>query len=216
LISFAASNQKMEKPDKRSSILTAAEELFSELGYEGTSTRQIAKEAGANMSMINYYFGSKEGVFLEVMNKRLENFKTELTIINEYQISPMEKLFKVIEGYTIRILANISFHKMMHRELSLAQRPEMYCKLKDAMSGNLNVIEKIIHEGIAGGSFKPIDVRMLIATIMGTITNVATMPSKITEGSILDITIPKDREILTQRLIIHLSDLVNTYLTPKQ
>lgn len=206
----------MEKPDKKSNILTAAENLFSELGYEGTSTRQIAKEAGANLSMINYYFGSKDGVFLEIMNKRLEDFKTQLLVIDEYQISPMEKLFKVIEEYTQRILANISFHKMMHRELSLAQRPEMFCKLKDAMSGNLNVIEKIINEGIAAGSFRAIDVRMLIASIMGTITNVATTPSKITRGSTLDITIPKDREILTHRLIIHLQDLVKTYLTPQK
>jgi len=206
----------MEKPDKRSSILSAAEALFSELGYEGTSTRQIAKESGANMSMINYYFGSKEGVFLEIMNRRLENFKAELTIIDEYQIVPMEKLFKVIEGYTKRILANISFHKMMHRELSLAQRPEMYCKVKDAMTGNLRVIDKIIHDGIADGSFRAVDIRMLMASLMGTITYVATMPSNITEGSVLDITIPKDREILTERLITHLKDLVITYLTPKQ
>jgi len=206
----------MEKPDKKSSILAAAENLFSELGYEGTSTRQIAKAAGANMSMISYYFGSKEGVFLEIMNKRIESFAAELTSINQYPISPMEKLHKVIEGYTNKILSNISFHKMMHRELSLAQRPEMYCKLKDAMSGNLQVIEKIIHEGIAKGMFRPVDVRMLIATIMGTITSVATMPSKITEGSVLDITIPKDREILTQRLITHLEDLVTTYLTPQK
>jgi AcrR family transcriptional regulator len=206
----------MEKPDKRSSILAAAETLFSELGYEGTSTRQIAKESGANMSMINYYFGSKEGVFLEIMNRRLENFKAELTIIDEYKISQMEKLFKVIEGYTKRILANISFHKMMHRELSLAQRPEMYCKVKDAMTGNLRVIEKIIQDGIAEGSFRQIDIRMLMGSLMGTITYVATMPSKITEGSVLDINIPKDREILTERLITHLKDLVITYLTPKQ
>jgi AcrR family transcriptional regulator len=206
----------MEKPDKRNSILTAAEELFSELGYEGTSTRQIAREAGANMSMISYYFGSKEGVFLEIMNRRLENFKAELTVIDEYKISQMEKLFKVIEGYARRILSNISFHKMMHRELSLAQRPEMYCKLKDAMCGNLRVIEKIIHDGVTEGSFRSVDIRMLIATIMGTITNVAITPSKVTEGSVLDITIPTDREILTQRLITHLKDLVNTYLTPKK
>jgi len=206
----------MEKPDKRSSILAAAETLFSELGYEGTSTRQIAKESGANMSMINYYFGSKEGVFLEIMNRRLENFKAELTIIDEYKISQMEKLFKVIEGYTKRILSNISFHKMMHRELSLAQRPEMYCKVKDAMTGNLRVIEKIIQDGIAEGSFRQVDIRMLMGSLMGTITYVATMPSKITEGSVLDINIPKDREILTERLITHLKDLVITYLTPKK
>ncbi|MCX2481943.1 TetR/AcrR family transcriptional regulator [Pedobacter sp. MR2016-24] len=206
----------MEKPDKKANILSAAETLFSELGYEGTSTRQIAKESGANMSMINYYFGSKEGVFLEIMNQRLQEFNVQLTSINEERISSMEKLMQIIESYTRRILNNISFHKMMHRELSLAQRPEMFCKLKDAMSLNLNVIEQIINEGIAEGSFKPIDIRMLIASIMGTITNVATMPSKITRGSVLDITIPEDREVLTQRLILHLKDLVTTYITPQK
>lgn len=206
----------MEKPDKKANILSAAETLFSELGYEGTSTRQIAKESGANMSMINYYFGSKEGVFLEIMNQRLQEFNVQLTSINEERISSLEKLMQIIESYTRRILNNISFHKMMHRELSLAQRPEMYCKLKDAMSLNLNVIEQIINEGIAEGSFKPIDIRMLIASIMGTITNVATMPSKITRGSVLDITIPEDREVLTQRLILHLKDLVTTYITPQK
>jgi len=206
----------MEKPDKRSSILAAAEKLFSELGYEGTSTRQIAKEAGANMSMINYYFGSKEGVFLEIMNERVIAFKAVLISINEYPIPPMEKLYKVIESYTDRILSNISFHKMMHRELSLAQRPEMYEKLKDAMSGNMCAIEMIIEDGIASGEFRTVDIRMLIATIMGTITSVATTPSKITRGSVLDIAIPKDREVLKQRLIAHLKDLVTTHLTPQK
>ena len=206
----------MEKPDKRNSILIAAQGLFSELGYEGTSTRQIAKESGANMSMINYYFGSKEGVFLEVINERITGFKAQLVSINEDNIEPLEKLIKVIEGYTRRILSDIPFHKMMHRELSLAQRPEMCFKLKDAMSGNMQLIETIILDGIASGAFKPVDTRMLIATIMGTISSVATMPSKITEGSVLDITIPKDKEILTDRLITHLKDLVTTYLTSQK
>lgn len=215
MINFVASNH-MEKQDKKSSILNAARKLFSELGYEGTSTRLIAKEAGANMSMINYYFGSKEGVFIEIMNDNIKGFNAQLVSISEFRISPLEKLMKVIEEYTKRILNNISFHKMMHRELSLAQRPEMYCKLKDAISSNLNTIESIINEGIEAGSFRKIDVRMLISTIMGTITSVATSPSKITRGSTLDITIPKDREILTTRLIVHLKDLVTTYLTPQK
>lgn len=206
----------MEKPDKKSNILAAAEKLFSELGYEGTSTRQIAKEAGANMSMINYYFGSKEGVFFEIMDKKMKDFNAVLVSINEDPITPIEKLYKVIDGYTRRILSNISFHKMMHRELSLAQRPELYLKLKDVMYENLAAIEKIINTGIAAGVFREIDNRMLIATIMGTINNVATTPYKITQGTALDITIPEDREILTLRLIVHLNDLVNTYLTPRK
>lgn len=207
---------KMEKQDKKTCILMAAEKLFSELGYEGTSTRHIAKEAGANMAMINYYFGSKDGVFMEIMSKRINDFSLQLSSIQEAEISTLEKLMLVIDQYVRRILSNISFHKMMHREMSLSQRPEMYSKLKQAMSNNLNSIENLINKGIESGCFRQVDVRMVIATIMGTITNVATAPSKITAGSKLDIQIPEDREILTERLITYLKDLITTYITPQK
>ena len=207
---------KMEKTDKRTRILNAAEKLFASQGFEGTSTRQIATEAGANMSMINYYFGSKEGVFMEIMSNRIKGFSLALTSIEAEDLNQLEKLMMVIDQYTRRILDNIAFHKMMHRELSLSQRPEMYDKLKQAMSGNLMIIERIINEGIAQGEFRSVDVRMVIASIMGTITNVVTSPSKITAGSKLDIKIPADREILTERLITHLKDLTKTYLTPQK
>lgn len=207
---------KMEKTDKRTSILNAAEKLFASQGFEGTSTRQIATEAGANMSMINYYFGSKEGVFMEIMSNRIKGFSLALTSIEAEDLNQLEKLMMVIDQYTRRILDNIAFHKMMHRELSLSQRPEMYDKLKQAMSGNLMIIERIINEGIAQGEFRSVDVRMVISSIMGTITNVVTSPSKITAGSKLDIKIPADREILTERLITHLKDLTKTYLTPQK
>jgi AcrR family transcriptional regulator len=206
----------MEKTDKRTSILNAAEKLFASQGFEGTSTRQIATEAGANMSMINYYFGSKEGVFMEIMSNRIKGFSLALTSIEAEDLNQLGKLMMVIDQYTRRILNNIAFHKMMHRELSLTQRPEMYDKLKQAMSGNLMIIERIINEGIAQGEFRPVDVRMVIASIMGTITNVVTSPSKVTAGSKLDIKIPADREILTERLITHLKDLITTYLTPQK
>lgn len=215
MISFAT-EMKMEKADKRVSILEAAEKLFSELGYEGASTRQIAKEAGANMAMINYYFGSKEGVFMEIMGQRVSDFKHQLKEINEMEATVMEKLLLVVERYASRILCNLTFHKMMQRELSLPQRPEMFSTIKSAMLENMLVIEGIITQGIEEGTFRKVDVRMLIATVMGTISNVAISPSKITSGTSLDINVKKDRKLITERLITHLKDLVTIYLTPNK
>ena len=208
---------KTEKVDKRQAILEAAEKLFCETGYEGTSTRQISKESGANMAMINYYFGSKEGVFVEIMNERIASFASQLKIINEDKISALEKLHKVIEGYVNRILNNTAFHKMMHRELSLTQRPEMYDKIKDAMGQNMQLIDRIITDGIEDGSFnKDVDVRMIIATIMGTISNVVIAPNKILSCSNFDLNNPKDKKMIKERAITHLQDLTPVYLTTKR
>ena len=205
----------MEKIDKRSRILDAATKLFAEIGYEGASTRQIAKEAGANMAMINYYFGSKEGVFMEIMTEKIQSFKAELDSINNDNLTGMEKLLRVVEGYALRILSNNSFHRMMQRELLLSQRPEMFVKIKNAKAANLLVFENIILDGIADGSFRQVDVRMLITTVMSTISNVALSPTQITSGTSLDINNKKDKKLITERLIAHLKDLIITFLTPQ-
>ena len=211
LIKFASSKKQMEKTDKKTDILKAAEMLFAEFGFEGTSTRQIAKESGANMAMINYYFGSKEGVFLEIMEDRICGFKTQLNQINEEQIPAKEKLLKVVDQYTTRIFSNITFHKMMHRELSLTQRPDIFKQINDAMASNRMVIEKIIERGIAEGTFRKVDIRMSIATIMGTITLIANQPSKVEDNN-FDINNEKQREVLRKRLVAHLQDFINTHL----
>lgn len=56
----------------RERILDAAERLFAEHGFAGTSHRQIAAEARVNLAAVNYHFGSKEGLFLAVVRRRLE------------------------------------------------------------------------------------------------------------------------------------------------
>ena len=48
-------------------ILLAAIEVFAEEGYEGASTRSLATRAGVNAPAIQYYFGSKEGLYRAVI-----------------------------------------------------------------------------------------------------------------------------------------------------
>ena len=57
--------------DKREHILTVAEELFGEKGFDGTSVRDIAQRAGVNLAMISYYFGSKEKLLESLIEFRM-------------------------------------------------------------------------------------------------------------------------------------------------
>jgi len=52
-------------------LLDAAEGLFCERGFKGTSIRDIAAAAGCNIASVNYYFGSKEGLYEEVWHRHL-------------------------------------------------------------------------------------------------------------------------------------------------
>lgn len=68
----------------RDEILDAAEELFANLGYAGTTMREVSQYAKVTQALISYYFGSKFGLFEEVFlrrgsaisDERLKNLET--------------------------------------------------------------------------------------------------------------------------------------------
>ena len=51
------------KPETRDAILAAARRHFAEHGYDGTTMRAVAAEAGVDVALGHYYFGSKRDLF---------------------------------------------------------------------------------------------------------------------------------------------------------
>lgn len=62
----------MAVEETKANILDAAESFFAELGFHGTSLRQITERAGVNVASVNYHFGSKENLMDAVLRRRLE------------------------------------------------------------------------------------------------------------------------------------------------
>ena len=71
----------MEFNEKQIRILTVVEKLFSELGFDGTSLRQIAKEADINIAMVSYYFGSKEKMLESLIQYRMGDFRLQMDAV---------------------------------------------------------------------------------------------------------------------------------------
>ena len=57
--------------------------VFADLGYDGASTRLISSEAGVNMAMLNYYFGSKEGLFVAIFERKMLFFSRLTTALRK-------------------------------------------------------------------------------------------------------------------------------------
>ena len=67
--------------DTRRRILETALDIFAAEGYDGTSTRLLAERAGVNLPAIQYYFGSKEGLYRAVVEHIVQR--------NEAQMAPL-------------------------------------------------------------------------------------------------------------------------------
>jgi AcrR family transcriptional regulator len=58
-----ASSTSSSSEDTRNRLLAAATRLFAEQGFDGTSVKELADEAGVNVSLISYHFGGKENLY---------------------------------------------------------------------------------------------------------------------------------------------------------
>ncbi len=69
----AAPTRKRNAAATRKAILASARKAFAIAGYDGTGVREIATHAGVTAMMVNYYFGSKEQLFAEVVADTMED-----------------------------------------------------------------------------------------------------------------------------------------------
>jgi AcrR family transcriptional regulator len=61
-------------------ILSAAEDLFAQFGFAGTSLRQVTTHAEVNIAAVNYHFGSKDNLVNEVFRRRLDELSEKRLI----------------------------------------------------------------------------------------------------------------------------------------
>src|SRR6185503_12409286 len=205
-----------DKIDKKDRILDVAERVFSDLGFDGASTRMISGEAGVNMAMLNYYFGSKEGLFLAIFERKIASFQTLLqNISNDGSMSSWDKLAKCIDNYVERIIVNNCFQKLINRELTMNKRWELTDKITEILMVNVVEIKKILDEGIKNKTFvKDIDTQLVIATIFGTknyIVNTPHLSSLILGHDIRDEKYLEEK--IKPRVKSYMNRLLKAYLT---
>jgi AcrR family transcriptional regulator len=106
----------------RHQLLEAAGEVFAELGFRNATVREICQRAGANVAAINYHFGDKETLYVEVLRyahgKALEKYPLLLDVGED--APPEKKLRGFVHSLLLRIFEKgpTSWHgRLMSREM---------------------------------------------------------------------------------------------------
>lgn len=204
-----------ELNDKQLRLLDAAEELFSQNGFVGTSVRDIAAKANVNIAMISYYFGSKDQLLQRLLIYRTANSRVLLKSIKEdRQLDSWSKIEKIIDFYVDKLLKNRNFHTIISRQISMTQDKETLQLLIEIKTESRQLIQGILKEGIENGTFREVNVPLTIASVLGTIShvsmsqpvyeNVLQMKNS-TEKAYIKVMKPLLKEHLTSMLHHHLA-----------
>ncbi len=113
-----AANHQNGQNARAKMILEAADSLFGELGFDGTSVRDIAERAGVNKALVFYYFDSKDALFERVVGTYYEGHHIVLEEAFARGGSIAERLHYLADAYVDYIDENRNFPRLMQRRLS--------------------------------------------------------------------------------------------------
>lgn len=155
--------------DKQIHILEVAEKLIAEKGFEGTSVREISSEAGINVAMISYYFGSKEKMMSYLYRYRVqktrEHFAEFAELVREGR--PEMQLKELVKYVISQLFKYHYFHGFVTQEFR--HKSEF---LKEELLGFYNVFTQktgeVIRKGVSVGVFMNApSAEDLLVTIIG-------------------------------------------------
>ncbi len=153
----------------KESILNAATAQFSKYGYEGASVQKISKAAKSVDRMIYYYFGNKEGLFIQVLERIYDKMNQAESAIKFSANNPEKALSEVI-GFVIDYYQkNPEFITLLNTEnLMQGKHISKSAHASQFSSPAIGVIRKILFQGSQIGLFrknvKAIDIYLLIVS----------------------------------------------------
>ncbi|MBS1550331.1 MAG: TetR/AcrR family transcriptional regulator [Bacteroidetes bacterium] len=156
---------------KEENIILHAEKLFADKGYDATSTREIAKAAEINISMIAYYFGSKEKLLEAIFEFRMnQGIEYTTSILGKTDLNAWEKLILILNRYIERVKNLKDFYLILQREQINLKNIAIVEFIKNSKRKFLETYKIILDEGYNDGLFKhQPKVEFIHSTISGTL-----------------------------------------------
>jgi AcrR family transcriptional regulator len=206
----------MEYNEKQVQIMEAAEVLFAEGGFNGTSVRDIAEKANVNLAMISYYFGSKEKLLEALFAYRGENLKVQMeSMLQNDKMSALQKVYFLIGQFVEKIMKQQCFQRIMVREQVLNHNGPLENVILKMKKNNLDLIRRLIQEGQKKGEFKKnIDISLMMSTMIGTANHLLTTQHYYRElNNLKEMPEEEFQKLIKKKLSIHLKLLFKAILT---
>ena len=145
-------------------ILDAAVEEFALHGLHDARIETIAANTGVTKAMVYYYFKSKEGLYIAVLERGFNSYMRPLQELSLDNVSPEKALEQYVHCLLANLVKNPNWPLIMCYE-ALQNQGKYYEQI------NIHSIDEILitilEQGIADNSFRSLEPRMTANDIMG-------------------------------------------------
>jgi TetR/AcrR family transcriptional regulator len=154
--------------DVRRRVLDAALECFGAFGFDGTSTRAVAAQAGVTHTLVIYHFGSKEELWLKMMENALTTYRENISAnLDTSEDRPAAETLRIFIEQFVRLSAR---HPQMHRIMTMDGNQEsarMNWVIDNHLRDHYMRIRDLIRQGQAEGTVRDCDAARLYYFLIG-------------------------------------------------
>ncbi len=151
----------------RERLFRAAIELFNRKGYPATTVREIVEAAGVTKPVLYYYFGSKEGIYLALLEEARKAFQAQVDEVREGRGRVRERIFRLARKLFLLFQENMEVVRLVHAIYygpPQGAPPFDFDAFYHTFQG---VLEQLIEEGIRAGEIRPGKVRSMATALHG-------------------------------------------------
>ena len=139
----------------RENILRAATRVFARYGYDGGSLEKISRSAKSVDRMIYYYFGSKEGLFIDVLEnayRRMNDAELKLKLDTSRPVDGLNDVIAFVLSYYRK---NPEFITLLNTEnLQRGKHISKSARARDYSSPAIAIVRELLQNGVAQGLFR--------------------------------------------------------------
>ncbi|MCM0081321.1 TetR/AcrR family transcriptional regulator [Geomonas sp. Red32] len=165
-----ATTQAEPETGAKDRLLTAALTLFNEKGYAASSVREIVEAAGVTKPVLYYYFGSKEGIYLELMESSYQMFQAIVARTISISGTAEERITQFCTELFDISLQKLPMVRLMNGIHYGPPQGTPKFDLEIFSVAMTEVLYKLVQEGIESGELKTSQVEDAVRTVMAIVT----------------------------------------------
>jgi AcrR family transcriptional regulator len=147
---------KRDPEGTRRRILEAAKEQFTKLGLAGARVDAIAIAAGTNERMLYYYFTSKEGLYVAVLEAMYLQFAEQEGHSDLSGLRPPDAIRELARSIWTHLRENPQWLSLVNNEnLHEGRYLDRSNKLRETISPVVDLVRVTLERGAAAGEFRP-------------------------------------------------------------
>lgn len=161
---LSAPPRRADGRETRATIIECAGRLLAKNGFDKTTSKNICEKAKVNLASVNYYFGSREGLYIAVLEE-IHNRITQLTVLNDIKKSPAdpkEKVEKLLDFFIANLTKKNAWPlRLWSREL-LAPTPYLQGVIRKKVLPKFSILVTIFSNYLG---YAPEDIRLYTAIL---------------------------------------------------